>query len=123
MSVSYPLPGTKFHAAVEDQLGLKQHWVDSGDLDMMYDGPYGTAFYRQLHVVLHKEFRSRKTRRQLERGSKVSLRRLLALPHQAATLPFARWKLRQLARQPHRGIQPLAPALDPDAAARPTPQG
>src|SRR3990172_10497651 len=44
MSVSYPLPGTKFHAAVESQLGLKQHWVDSGDLDMMYDGPYGTAF-------------------------------------------------------------------------------
>jgi anaerobic magnesium-protoporphyrin IX monomethyl ester cyclase len=123
MSVSYPLPGTKFHAAVEDQLGQKQHWVDSGDLDMMYNGPYGTQFYRQFHIVLHKEFRARKTSRQLTCGGKVSLRRLLALPHQAATLPFARWKLKQLARLPHRGIQPLAPLLDPEAAARPTPQG
>ncbi len=123
MSVSYPLPGTKFHTSVKDQLGQKQHWVDSGDLDMMYNGPYGTQFYRQLHVVLHKEFRARQTSRQLAAGGKVSLRRLLALPHQATTLPFARWKLRQLARLPHRGILPLAPILDPEAAARPTPQG
>ena len=123
MSVSYPLPGTKFHAAVEDQLGHKQHWVDSADLDMMYDGPYSTQFYRQLHIVLHKEFRARKTRRQLAGAGNPSLRKLLALPYQAATLPFARWKLRQLARLPHRGIQPLAPVLDPEAAARPTPQG
>ncbi|MEX1248379.1 MAG: radical SAM protein [Anaerolineales bacterium] len=122
MSVSYPLPGTKFHAAVKSQLGAKQHWVDSNDLAMMYNGPFATEFYRQLHVVLHKEFRARKTRGQLAAGGKVSLRRLLALPHQSATLPFARWKLNRLAKLPHRGIDPLPPALDPESAARPTPQ-
>src|SRR5207245_11207363 len=55
MSVSYPLPGTKFHRAVREQLGLQQNWVDSADLAMMYEGPFGTAFYRTLHVVLHTE--------------------------------------------------------------------
>ncbi|MEX2143377.1 MAG: radical SAM protein [Anaerolineales bacterium] len=122
MSVSYPLPGTKFHTAVKEQLGQKQHWVDSRDLDMMYDGPFATQFYRQLHVVLHKEFRARKTLSQLAAGAWPSLRKLLALPYQAATLPFARMKLRQFARLPHRGIAPLPAVLDPEAAAHPTPQ-
>src|SRR4029079_7660724 len=57
MSVSYPLPGTKFHNNVRVQLGDKRNWQDSNDLDMLYQGPFTTAFYRQLHVVLHKEFR------------------------------------------------------------------
>jgi len=122
MSVSYPLPGTKFHAAVREQLGQKQHWVDSRDLDMMYDGPFATQFYRQLHIVLHKEFRARKTFSQLTGGAWPSLRKLLALPHQLATLPLARWKLRRLARLPHRGIKLLTPILEPEAAARPSPQ-
>ncbi|MEX2161378.1 MAG: radical SAM protein [Anaerolineales bacterium] len=122
MSVSYPLPGTKFHLAVKSELGQKQHWVDSNDLAMMYHGPFSTEFYRQLHVVLHKEFRARKTAGQLAGGAKISLRQLLALPHQTLTLPFARWKLKQLAGQPHHGTDALPPGLDPEAAARPTPQ-
>jgi tRNA A37 methylthiotransferase MiaB len=32
ISVSYPLPGTKFHRAVRDQLSGRQNWVDSSDL-------------------------------------------------------------------------------------------
>ena len=43
MSVSYPLPGTKFHQMVQKDLGLKQNWVDSEDLDMMFVGTYSTA--------------------------------------------------------------------------------
>ena len=61
MSVSYPLPGTKFYRAVADQLGAKRNWVDSSDLDMMYRGPFSTAFYRKLHEVLHAEFRMRRS--------------------------------------------------------------
>jgi hypothetical protein len=60
MSVSYPLPGTRFHERVKGQLGAKQNWLDSNDLEMLYQGPYPTGFYRQLHTVLHKEFRARK---------------------------------------------------------------
>ena len=58
MSVSYPLPGTTFYDRVKGELGAKQNWQDSGDLAMLYQGPYTTEFYRQLHTVLHKEFRA-----------------------------------------------------------------
>ena len=65
MSVSYPLPGTRFYEMVREELGSKQNWVDSEDLDMMFVGTYTTAFYRQLYVVLHKEFRARRSMRRL----------------------------------------------------------
>src|ERR1700681_1151340 len=52
MSVSYPMPGTRFFAAVQHELGTKQNWQDSEDLAMLYHGPYNTAFYRTLHKVL-----------------------------------------------------------------------
>src|SRR5262249_11985035 len=32
VSVSYPLPGTKFYRLVEEQLGPKKNWEDSDDL-------------------------------------------------------------------------------------------
>ena len=48
MSVSYPLPGTKFHQIVSAQLGVKQNWSDSADLSMMFRGTYPTEFYRAL---------------------------------------------------------------------------
>jgi anaerobic magnesium-protoporphyrin IX monomethyl ester cyclase len=60
ISVSYPLPGTKFYDAVSEQLGEKQNWRDSQDLAMLYRGPFSTEFYRKLHSVVHKEFRARK---------------------------------------------------------------
>jgi anaerobic magnesium-protoporphyrin IX monomethyl ester cyclase len=55
ISVSYPLPGTKFHAMVREQLGPKTHWVDSNDLAMMFQGPYQSALYRHLHRLVHDE--------------------------------------------------------------------
>ncbi len=38
ISVSYPLPGTKFHQIVSSQLGPKANWSDSADLSMMFRG-------------------------------------------------------------------------------------
>ncbi len=55
VSVSYPLPGTKFYELVREQLGEKTNWVDSGDLSMMFKGAYTSAFYRALHDALHAE--------------------------------------------------------------------
>ena len=40
VSISYPLPGTKFHEMVRAELGEKDHWDDSGDLAMMFEGTY-----------------------------------------------------------------------------------
>jgi len=55
VSVSYPLPGTKFYQLVEAQLGQKQNWEDSDDLAMMFKGAYRTEFYRALRDALHRE--------------------------------------------------------------------
>lgn len=130
ISVSYPLPGTKFHDLVEAELGDKRNWTDSHDLAMMYRGPFATAFYRQLWRVVTKEFRSRLAmdalRGALHRPSTLRaghLRRLAALGFHQLTLPFERLWLERQARSPHRGIGPLASGMTPEEAARPTPQG
>ncbi|HUA60504.1 MAG TPA: B12-binding domain-containing radical SAM protein, partial [Verrucomicrobiae bacterium] len=58
VSVSYPLPGTKFHQLVSAQLGAKANWTDSGDLAMMFRGAYSSEFYRALADALHLEVRT-----------------------------------------------------------------
>jgi anaerobic magnesium-protoporphyrin IX monomethyl ester cyclase len=55
VSVSYPLPGTKFFEEVRAQLGQKTHWDESNDLAMMFRGAYDTAFYREVRDLLHRE--------------------------------------------------------------------
>ncbi len=57
VSVSYPLPGTRFHQIVASQMGAKANWNDSSDLSMMFRGAYSTAFYRALADALHTEVR------------------------------------------------------------------
>jgi anaerobic magnesium-protoporphyrin IX monomethyl ester cyclase len=59
VSVSYPLPGTKFHSLVREQLGPKTNWTDSGDLAMMFQGTYRSPFYRHLHRLIHRELELR----------------------------------------------------------------
>ena len=125
MSVSYPLPGTKFYDRVRDELGAKQNWQDSSDLAMLYEGPYATEFYRHLHTVLHKEYRARKTWSALtgqNGGHRPGPRQVGAMVYQAATLPIARRKLRQLEALPHQGLLALPPEMSQQAAATPTPQ-
>jgi len=55
VSVSYPLPGTPFHERVQALMGPQSHWAHSGDLAMMFSGPYGSAFYRKLHDLIHED--------------------------------------------------------------------
>ena len=62
VSVSYPLPGTKFYDIVKSQLGEKQNWTDSDDLAMMYQGTFSSAYYKKLHRYVHKEFRKAKAK-------------------------------------------------------------
>lgn len=127
ISISYPLPGTTFYARVKDQLSARQNWLDSNDLAMLYHGPFTTAFYRQLHIVVHKEFRIRKAWDEWlharQRDSSRTPRRtsqwrlLCALLYRLLTLPLARLKLEWLARRPHRGLAPLGPVLSSEATA------
>jgi anaerobic magnesium-protoporphyrin IX monomethyl ester cyclase len=55
VSVSYPLPGTKFYELVKQQLAGKTHWQDSGDLAMMFRGTYSSDFYRAIRNLLHEQ--------------------------------------------------------------------
>jgi anaerobic magnesium-protoporphyrin IX monomethyl ester cyclase len=55
VSVSYPLPGTKFYEAVKSQLGAKTHWNESNDLEMMFAGTYHSDFYRVVRNLLHDQ--------------------------------------------------------------------
>ncbi|NUM81342.1 B12-binding domain-containing radical SAM protein [bacterium] len=57
ISVSYPLPGTKFYERVRDQLKQKSNWTDSDDLDPMFSGTYEQIFYKILHRFVHAEYR------------------------------------------------------------------
>jgi anaerobic magnesium-protoporphyrin IX monomethyl ester cyclase len=57
ISVSYPLPGTRFHERVRAQLGAKRNWTESNDLDPLFPGAYSRDFYRTLAEMVHSEFR------------------------------------------------------------------
>jgi radical SAM superfamily enzyme YgiQ (UPF0313 family) len=57
VSVSYPLPGTRFFERVREQLGSKSNWSDSADLAMMFRGAYSSEFYRALAEAMHTEVR------------------------------------------------------------------
>ena len=40
---------------VKAQLQSKDHWEESDDLAMMFQGTYQTPFYRHLHALLHRD--------------------------------------------------------------------
>jgi radical SAM superfamily enzyme YgiQ (UPF0313 family) len=82
ISVSYPLPGTKFHQIVSGQLGVKSNWNDSSDLAMLFQGAYGTEFYRALADAIRAEVRGGDAR--------------------------VAWKRVQSLRESHRGVEKVA---------------
>lgn len=57
VSVSYPLPGTKFHQIVSAGMGAKANWRDSSDLAMLFRGEFSTGFYKALAEAVHAEVR------------------------------------------------------------------
>jgi radical SAM superfamily enzyme YgiQ (UPF0313 family) len=116
MSVSYPLPGTRFFAAVQHELGTKQNWQDSEDLAMLYHGPFSTSFYRWLHRVLHREFRAQRAWDQLWPALRTPLslrprhlRLARSVLYSKLALPVLRLELERRARAHHRGLINLVP--------------
>jgi len=86
VSVSYPLPGTKFYDKVRNLLGDKHNWTDSDDLAMLYPASFPPAFYRRLHRLTHKRFRLRQGLaecRKLLRGRRPDWRRALLTAYYA----------------------------------------
>lgn len=108
ISVSYPLPGTKFYEKVQQELGPKTNWLDSDDLAMLYRGPFVTDFYRELHKRVHYEYRARRAWREIKsvltapgQWRARHLRQALSIPVNWARLAGSSLKLRRLARRSH----------------------
>jgi hypothetical protein len=55
VSVSYPLPNTRFYERVRHQLGTKRNWHDSDDLCATFTAAYQNGFYLALRDALHYE--------------------------------------------------------------------
>ena len=80
ISVSYPLPGTKFFDKVKHELGTKTNWTDSDDLAMMFTQQQRPAYYKRLHRYVHKRFRRRQALlawQALRQGRSASIKRLI----------------------------------------------
>jgi anaerobic magnesium-protoporphyrin IX monomethyl ester cyclase len=122
MSVAYPLPGTRFHERVLDQLGAVRNWQDSDDMAMLFEGPFSTAFYRRLHTTLHRDYRSRRTWWRIRAGEWPGGRQVLGAIRDRLLYPLERWRLRRLARGGPSTPLALPVELDPEAASVPTPQ-
>lgn len=103
VSVSYPLPETKFFEKVKLQLKEKQNWTDSNDLAMMYQATYSPDFYRQLHRFIHKIFRLKQGwlnfKKMLSNPSWINIKRLRSALATIYYLPASLldyWRLRRL---------------------------
>lgn len=59
ISVSYPLPGTKFYEIVKEQMKEKTNWTDSDDLSLMFRNTYHPAYYKKLHRYVHKVYKKK----------------------------------------------------------------
>jgi anaerobic magnesium-protoporphyrin IX monomethyl ester cyclase len=81
VSVSYPLPGTRFHEMVKLELDEQANWEFSGDLAMMFHGTYPTEIYRELHLSLHDLLDLRRREQGLSRALHIMLEDLPLAEH------------------------------------------
>lgn len=88
ISVSYPLPGTKFHEQVRQHMGRKHNWTQSSDLAMLYQGAFSTDYYRRLAQWVHMDHRRmqaadalRALARLSDMPSRQDLRRIALAPY------------------------------------------
>ncbi|MGH8144846.1 MAG: B12-binding domain-containing radical SAM protein [Rhodanobacteraceae bacterium] len=109
VSVSYPLPGTRFYEQVKAQLGKKTNWLESGDLAMMFRGTYDSEFYRSVRDLLHDQVNLQQSRdaSQPERHAR------------AMAAIDGRWDALIASEAVHRTAEPttLPPAEEPDHVA------
>ncbi len=100
ISVSYPLPGTRFYERVKQELSSKQNWVVSQDLEMLFAGTFTPDFYRRLHSFVHKRFSIWRGERSIAeafrhplRITPESIRHVAGMIYHGLTLPYERRSL------------------------------
>ncbi len=87
ISVTYPLPGTKFYDSVSSQIETKTNWKDSDDISPLVKSNFPAAYYKPLHRYIHKHYRFKQALFYLKSsltGSKTDLkqlRRIVLMPY------------------------------------------
>jgi anaerobic magnesium-protoporphyrin IX monomethyl ester cyclase len=115
ISVSYPLPGTRFHARVKDAMGSAAHWRDSSDLAMLFAGQQTTPYYRWLHLHTHARFR---LARALRTGEQAPWRRALGVVRHGIVRALSSAAL-TLAARARVQVRAFPPELSRELAATP----
>lgn len=122
ISVSYPLPGTKFFERVVGEMGDKQNWSESADLAMMFQGTYSTEFYRALARYMHMDHRrlqgilALRGALRLHLPSREGLHRIAFLPYYMANRALLASTVRKL-RQPLAPKRIILPVVQPAGEA------
>lgn len=107
ISISYPLPGTKFYEKVKADLVKKTNWTDSDEMALMFSNTFAPAYYKQLHKYVHQNYHAHLAKYNLHKlvsdPLNFSIKRLRkavsVLYHTPATI-IAMIKLRQLESPP-----------------------
>ena len=107
ISVSYPLPGTKFYNRVQSQMREKTNWQDSDDLAMLYRGPFPEAFYRELYGAVHAEFRMRRAIRRIGR-SRSRIKTLASLLKNWLMWQTQQWRMKRFHESPVESLDQAA---------------
>ncbi|MBL4703724.1 MAG: B12-binding domain-containing radical SAM protein [Flavobacteriales bacterium] len=105
VSVSYPLPGTKFFEMVKSDLDNKANWTDSDELAMMFSGTFNSEYYKTLHRYIHKMFRSAQGRAYLKKSfnpakwNEINWRTMGLLPYNTLKAKKYNQQLQQLSNK------------------------
>jgi anaerobic magnesium-protoporphyrin IX monomethyl ester cyclase len=101
VSVSYPLPGTGFHDAVQSTM-TDRSWVASMDNRPLFEAPYDQAFYAAAREVLRSTWSSATAARALRdlvaNPGRRQVRRVAGAAFHSARLPLVRRRMERLAQ-------------------------
>ncbi len=102
VSVSYPLPGTKFYEKVKDELWGKANWSDSDDMSMMFRYDVDPEYYKHLQRYIHKIYQKKKSIQNFHsvlsnpiRSNYTRLRSILGIVYYAPTAYLAKKELQK----------------------------
>jgi len=105
ISVSYPLPGTKFYDKVKEELKEKTNWKHSDELALMFHNTFQPKFYKRLHRLVHKKYRRKQGLKMLEnifsKPSEINFKKInkaLSLIYYIPTAAIDSYRLNHLSK-------------------------
>jgi len=103
ISVSYPLPGTKFYENVKADLKKKTNWTDSDEMALMFHNTFPPSYYKQLHKYVHQNYHKHLAKNSLVKVMRhpfnanfKSVKKALAVFYYAPATFIEKLKLRKL---------------------------